>query len=143
MRVKWWRVVTYEMVGPLKYININNTITIRCQHPISFRYLLTKTKTKMISVIFKMYSKTNCEFCVQCKDIITDMLGHDDAREFQIINDPAPDVVDGLKETHDHYTYPFIFFDGKFVGGFTELVVDSMRITDVLIVKYNKDPDRF
>lgn len=63
--------------------------------------------------MFKVYSKENCRFCSEAKSLLQ-VRGED----FEVVD--SFDVEQMKKETY-HYTYPFIFKDNVFLGGFTEL----------------------
>lgn len=95
---------------------------------------------------FKIYSKQNCSFCVLAKQMIKDLVqgGDKDIDHYLLcIEDPPPDVVNRLKSETGHTTYPFIFFDGQFIGGYSELKAPKnlVSIINILEKKYGIKSD--
>ena len=76
---------------------------------------------------FTIYSKTNCKYCVLEKDVLDehkipfieincdDYLDQDKQYFLNFIKEKA-------KRDHEYKTFPMVFCDGKFVGGFLETV---------------------
>ena len=80
------------------------------------------------------------------KDLIKDFVGGTDeafSKYVEVSHNPPQDVVDKLKEDTGHTTYPFIYFDGSFVGGFDQLKKPKMtiKILSTLQSKYGIDDD--
>jgi glutaredoxin len=85
---------------------------------------------------FTIYSKTNCKYCVLVKslldenkipfnEIICDNYLSEDKQQFlNFIKDKA---------NREFKTFPMVFCDGKFVGGFVE--------TDRLIMDFDEEVD--
>lgn len=72
------------------------------------------------------------------KDMIEDFVTDFD-KYVEVINNPPTDVVEQLKKSTGQNTFPFIFFDGEFIGGFDQLKKPKtiVRIISVLETKYN------
>ena len=65
----------------------------------------------------KMYTWTYCSFCKRAKHLLDDLgLSYE---EIPIDNDDQKKQE--LIAQTDHYTVPYVFIDGEFVGGYTEL----------------------
>jgi glutaredoxin len=75
------------------------------------------------------------------KDLIKDYVEDQFDDMVEVINNPSKEIVDELKEQTGHTTYPFIFFDGEFIGGFTELQrpKNTVKILATLHSKYGLD----
>lgn len=74
---------------------------------------------------YTIYSKDNCHFCKRAKQLLDEK-----NMQYKEINlDPInkreeyDNVVPGLKEKTSQSTFPFIFMDDKFIGGYSELVL--------------------
>jgi glutaredoxin 3 len=67
----------------------------------------------------KVYTSSNCTFCVQTKRMLTQL-----KLPFEEIGlDDQPELRQKLSEDNGHYrTVPMIFVDGKFIGGYTDLL---------------------
>ena len=74
---------------------------------------------------FTIYSKTNCRYCTLVKSLLNenkipfneincdDYLSQDKQYFLNFIKEKA-------KREHEYKTFPMVFCDGKFVGGFVE-----------------------
>lgn len=74
---------------------------------------------------FTIYSKSNCKYCVLVKSLLNessipfneincdDYLVQDKQYFLNFIKEKA-------KRDHEYKTFPMVFCDGKFVGGFVE-----------------------
>ena len=72
-------------------------------------------------------SKNNCRYCTIVKQYLSDNFNdycEVDASELR------EEDIDDLKEKTNHRTYPFIFLDGKFIGGHNEFFNRSFLVTD-------------
>lgn len=90
--------------------------------------------------LFKVYAKDGCKYCEDAIDIINCYL--DEARTspdyLEVIHNPTNEVVTALKEQHDHHTYPFIFFEGEFIGGYSDMIQKENAICDRLAEIFGK-----
>ena len=82
------------------------------------------------------------------KDLIKDYVGGTDeafSKYVEVIHNPPQDVVDKLKGETNHTTYPFIYFDGKFIGGFDQFKKPKMtvHVLNTLQSKYGITDDDF
>ena len=78
------------------------------------------------------------------KDLITDYVGKSKFNQLvEVVHNPPQEVVEQLKEETGHKTYPFIFFDGSFLGGFDQLKrpKNTVKILSTLHSKYGVDED--
>jgi len=74
---------------------------------------------------FTIYSKSNCKYCVLVKSLLNenkiafieincdDYLAQDKQYFLNFIKEKA-------KREHEYKTFPMVFCDGKFVGGYAE-----------------------
>jgi len=78
---------------------------------------------------YMIYTKTNCPYCTKVKDLLL----HNDKLnvEITIINCDKYLIEPEIKEKFlefiktvnggiNHRTFPMVFYDGKFIGGFME-----------------------
>ena len=70
-----------------------------------------------------IYSKVNCPYCVKAKRFFdeknieyTEHILSTDSEEF-----------DDLKKRTGHLTFPQIFIDEKFIGGYTDLIEAALK----------------
>jgi glutaredoxin len=63
-----------------------------------------------------VYSKDECEFCKLSKDFLNERL-----IEYEVIDMTGKDASDLKARTRQTF-FPFIFDDGKFIGGYFELL---------------------
>ena len=87
---------------------------------------------------FTVYTKTNCKYCVLVKSLLNenkipfieincdDYLSQDKQYFLNFIKEKA-------NREHEYKTFPMVFCDGKFVGGFVE--------TDKLIMDFDEPVD--
>ncbi len=64
-----------------------------------------------------IYSKENCPYCVKAKRFF-------DEKNIKYIEHflTSSLEMDQLKKRTGHLTFPQIFIDGKFIGGYTDLI---------------------
>jgi len=79
---------------------------------------------------YMIYTKTNCPYCTKAKDLL---LHNDKVKvEITIINCDKYLMEQEVKEQFlefiktvnggiSHRTFPMVFYDGKFIGGFTDM----------------------
>lgn len=72
-----------------------------------------------------IYSKDGCPYCVKAIDYSHELVGE---AATKVIKNPEQSVVDELKATHDHHTYPFVFVGTEFIGGYSALVEDYVKV---------------
>ena len=59
-----------------------------------------------------------------------------------VVKDPPQVVVDELKATYQHFTYPFIFIgNDEFIGGYTDLVAKTVFIIKRLRDRFGYEAD--
>jgi glutaredoxin len=63
--------------------------------------------------MFRVFSKTNCGYCTKAKSLLEESGEH-----YEVIEEFD---VEAIKRVTNHKTFPFIFKDNTFLGGFTEL----------------------
>ena len=63
--------------------------------------------------MYRVFSKQNCGYCTKAKALLED-LGED----FEVITEFD---VEAIKRVTNHKTFPFVFRDNTFIGGFSEL----------------------
>ena len=69
---------------------------------------------------FILYGIPNCPYCVKAKELLDDMEIDYDYREIQIENKSI--FLDNMADkTNNQRTYPLIFKQNDFIGGFSEL----------------------
>jgi len=77
---------------------------------------------------YMVYTKINCPYCIKVKDLL---LGNVVDKEITIINCDKYLMEPEIKEKFlefiksvnggiNHRTFPMVFYDGKFIGGFME-----------------------
>lgn len=67
---------------------------------------------------FEIYTKPNCIYCEMAK--ATFRMQQVEYAEFKLDVDFTRDEV--LEKFPGHTTFPFIVIDGKFIGGYTDLM---------------------
>lgn len=65
---------------------------------------------------FFLYGKPGCPYCEKAKLLLDSMSLNYEYEEVSSSNDR-----DKLKALYKHSTFPMIFYDNAFIGGFTEL----------------------
>jgi glutaredoxin len=83
-----------------------------------------------------IYSKNGCPFCVKAIDYARDLVGDGGVT---IINNPDKALVEELKATHNHHTYPYVFVGKTFIGGYTNLTEDYVKVISLLKDQFNFD----
>ena len=68
--------------------------------------------------MIEIYGQPNCSFCVQAKQLC-DNLGVEYVYKTVNVDYTLPQLLEKLPSTHR--TYPAIFIDGVFLGGFKAL----------------------
>jgi glutaredoxin 3 len=68
--------------------------------------------------IFQVYSKSNCKYCRLAKDAIKNI----SIATLHVVENPSKEEVQRLKGETGHHTYPFIFVDDRFIGGYSEFL---------------------
>jgi glutaredoxin len=134
---------------PLKRLFFSDDSLSDCLPVMRNPMIYTHNKTEMNTPIhkpFKIISKDGCRFCVLAKDLIKTIVGDTDEefrRYVDVVNNPPQSLVDKLKEDTKHNTYPFIFFDGKFIGGFNQLTNPQtiIKVTTIFHTKYLVDDE--
>lgn len=94
-----------------------------------------------MTIIFKMYTKDGCSYCERAKSLIMALLN--DGPELLTVKNPDKNTVEELVKKYDHHTYPFIFFENTFIGGYEDLNANVLHITNVLEEKYGKTFEDF
>jgi glutaredoxin len=84
-----------------------------------------------------VYTKSNCKYCSQVKILLED----NDEKNFQSINSDEFVSTDDVKKSFlsqiekligfEYKTFPMVFYDGIFVGGFTDTVkfIENKKFT--------------
>lgn len=60
--------------------------------------------------------KDGCKYCTMARDL----LDNNFVDYVYLKNTECPELADTIKTEFSHGTFPHIFLEGKFVGGFTE-----------------------
>lgn len=82
---------------------------------------------KPISTGYMIYTKSNCPYCVKVKELLL----RNEGQEVTIVNCDKylvePEVkekflefIQSINGGNQHRTFPIVFYQGKFIGGFTE-----------------------
>ena len=76
---------------------------------------------------YTIYSKNNCPFCTKAKALLQD--AHIIECDAYLKEDRSTFLkyMDAYSQT-EHRTFPMIFFNGEFVGGFTEAKVHHEKL---------------
>ena len=72
---------------------------------------------------FTIYSKSNCSYCIKVKKILVDkQISFLDINCDEYLVKNKEEFLLFIKEqaNKDYKTFPIVFKDGKFIGGFTE-----------------------
>lgn len=69
--------------------------------------------------MFIIYSKKNCSYCQKAKELLNNNNMYYDEKQLDPLLDK--EFIEELKNTYNHFTFPFIFQNTNFIGGFTEL----------------------
>lgn len=69
---------------------------------------------------WQIYKRDGCRYCEDAKKILKEKAKQGDSVE--ILDGPSlPKTIKFLQDKHDHHTYPLIFRNDIFIGGFNEL----------------------
>ena len=82
---------------------------------------------------FTVYSKTNCKYCVLVKSLLDEnKIPYNEINCDNYLGEDKSYFLNFIKEKagRDYKTFPMVFCDGKFVGGFVE--------TDRLIMDFDE-----
>ncbi len=88
-----------------------------------------------------MHTKTNCKFC----DLAKEFLDSKNIPYHIIKYDPLKEEYDDMKKElmtkTNHYTFPQIFVDDIFIGGYKELMIayDTCRLHELCHLKIEYD----
>ena len=72
---------------------------------------------------FTVYSKSNCKYCVLVKSLLDEnKIPYIEINCDEYLSQDKQYFLDFIKEkaTRDFKTFPMVFCDGRFVGGFVE-----------------------
>ena len=70
---------------------------------------------------FTVYTKTGCKYCSMVKELLQEeAVTYILCDEYLAVDREVFLAFIESKGGKDHKTFPMVFFDGKFVGGFTE-----------------------
>lgn len=73
-----------------------------------------------MEIVFEIYSKDNCEWCVKTKELLSDKgLGY---TEYKLGLDFQKENIAYLLGFPEKITLPQIFRDNKLIGGYEELL---------------------
>lgn len=113
-------------------------------------YLKIKDQSNKMDNLLKkntinIFTKNNCKYCTNVKEELSEI-----EAEMNIINmsdmekEYYETVVTELKEKTKQNTFPFVFINEKFIGGYSEvkdkIIMSSLYdLLDEGNVKYNKD----
>lgn len=64
-----------------------------------------------------LVTKQRCPFCIKAKEL----LEKKGKKYHEIDAEKNRDLVDEIKNAQAHMTFPMIYLDGKFVGGYDQL----------------------
>lgn len=74
--------------------------------------------------VFTVYTKSNCPFCTKVKDLLEpwecETVLCDDYLQNVSMKESFLRFIKFLAGGKDHRTFPMVFFQGNFIGGFTE-----------------------
>ena len=70
---------------------------------------------------FTVYTKADCKYCGMVKELLeNEIVTYIPSNEFLDADRDAFLAFIESKGGKDHKTFPMVFYDGKFVGGFTD-----------------------
>lgn len=76
-----------------------------------------------------IFSKNNCKYCTQSYEYLDNL--HQKYYTLVLENtDHDIKIKKYIIENTDHKTFPFIYINGKFIGGYTELLQYPFLIND-------------
>ena len=77
-------------------------------------------------MIIKIYSKDGCMWCTKAKELLTKKnITFEEINLSKVTPDEYTIEKNKLIENTGQKTFPYIFIDDKFIGGFNELVTAS------------------
>ena len=77
-------------------------------------------------MIIKIYSKDGCAWCTKAKELLTKKnITFEEINLSKVTPDEYTIEKNKLIENTGQNTFPYIFIDDKFIGGFNELVTAS------------------
>ena len=79
---------------------------------------------------YTIYSKNNCPYCVKAKALIKDAVIIECDEYLKEDRSTFLKYMDAYSRT-EHRTFPMIFYDGEFVGGFTNAKVHYEKLQSV------------
>lgn len=88
-----------------------------------------------------IHTKTNCKYC----DLAKEFLKSKNIPYNTVLYDPSHEQYDDRKKElmtkTNHYTFPQIFVDDIFIGGYTELMIahDTCRLQELCHLKIEYD----
>ena len=69
-----------------------------------------------------MISKPGCVFCTQAKKLFDKKMKNVHVMEIEKMkSDEAAEVIGAVRDEYKHMTFPIIFVDGEFIGGYDDL----------------------
>ena len=80
--------------------------------------------SKVNSTTFTLYTKDGCIYCEKAKAYITYDL-FDSFEEIKLDKIKDSKEYDNLLQTTGHRTFPFVFYNGEFIGGYNELKANT------------------
>lgn len=80
-----------------------------------------KGSTMELKIGFEIYSKDNCEWCSAAKSIISNK--EIKYTEYKLNEDFSRETLSILLGNPDKITLPQIFYNGKLIGGYEDLLV--------------------
>ena len=70
---------------------------------------------------FTIYTKLNCKYCAKVKELLEEeIVNYIPSDEYIIADRDAFLVFIESKGGKGHKTFPMVFYNGNFIGGFTE-----------------------
>jgi glutaredoxin len=81
--------------------------------------------TAPVSPGFTVYGKTDCPYCLKVKDLLAEYnepMTYVNCDEYLVANKDAFLAFIKAKSGKEHKTFPMVFSDGKFVGGYTDTI---------------------
>lgn len=75
--------------------------------------------------VFTIYSKSGCSYCVKAKNLLKDknkQMHIIDCDDYLLENKEGfLDFIQNLAAGKEHRTFPIVFYNTQYIGGFTEL----------------------
>lgn len=89
--------------------------------------------TAPVSSGFTVYGKTDCPYCVKVKDLIAEYnekIIYVNCDEYLVADKDAFLAFIKAQAGKEHKTFPIVFYDGKFVGGYTDTIQFMLKKYD-------------